>query len=132
MRHKTLQDESATKKKKRPTHHKQQKRYRFTKHKNKNNKTCENGDPIKLELSYLQNTQQRKAWPQRGRGSTLTFIHVCHRPRIPFGHVLIERMCFIKHCKREGAAKKRKDQPTTNNKKDTVSKTHKNKKKQNV
>ena len=57
------------------------------------------------------------------RESTLTLFHICHRPRIPFGHVLIELMCTTKHCKREGATKKKKDQPTTNNKKGTVSKT---------
>ena len=67
---------------------------------NKNNKTCENCDPMKLELSYIQNTKQRKAWPHRGRESTLTFFHICHRTRIPFGHVLIEHRCAIKHCKR--------------------------------
>jgi hypothetical protein len=88
------------------------------------NKTCENCDPMKLELSYIQNTQQRKAWPQRGRESTLTAIHTCHRPRIPFGHVLIERRCVYKHCKR-GCRKEKKNQPTTNNKKGTVSKTQK-------
>ena len=90
----------------------------FQKHKNKNNKTCENCDPMKLELSYIQNAQQRKAWPQRGRESTLTAIHSCHRPRIPFGHVLIERRCAIKHCKR-GCNKEKKDQThhTNNNNK---------------
>ena len=89
-----------------------------------NNKTCENCDPMKLELSYIQNTQQRKAWPQRGRESTLTVLHICHRPRIPFRHVLIERRCGLKHCKR-GCNKEKKDQPTTNHKKGTVSKTQK-------
>jgi hypothetical protein len=83
----------------------------FQKH--KNNKTCEKSDPMKLELTYIQNTQQWKAWPQRGRESTLTAFHRCHRPRIPGGHTLIERTCFVKHCKREGATKKRKTKPTT-------------------
>ena len=77
---------------------------------------------MKLELSYIQNTQQWKAWPQRGRESTLTARHSCHRPRIPFRHVLIERRCVIKHCKR-GCNKEKKDQPITNNKKGTVSNT---------
>jgi hypothetical protein len=77
---------------------------------NKNNNTCENCDPMKLELSYIQNTQQRKAWPQRGRESTLTVFHSCHRPRIPFGHVLIERMCLMEHCKR--GCNKEKKRPT--------------------
>ena len=83
---------------------------------------------MKLELSYIQKTQQRKAWPQRGRESTLTFRHSCHRPRIPFGHVLIEHRCDSKHCKR-GCNKEKKDQPTTNHKKGTVSKTQKQKNK---
>ena len=37
----------------------------FPNHKNKKNRTCEKCDPMKLELSYIQKTQQRKAWPQR-------------------------------------------------------------------
>ena len=41
--------EGATKKKKRPTHHKPQKRVPFQTHKNKKNKTCENCDPMTLE-----------------------------------------------------------------------------------
>ena len=65
------------------------------------------------------------------RESTLTVWHICHRTRIPFGHVLIERTCEIKHCKREGATKKRKTNPSTNNKKGTVSK-HTKINKQNV
>ena len=114
------------KEKKEPTHHKQQKRYRF-KNTKQSNKTCENCDPMTPELSYIQNTQQRKAWPQRGGESTLTAIHSCHRTRIPVGHVLIERFCVIKHCKRAGCNREKKDQPTTNNKKGTVSKNTKSK-----
>ena len=45
---------------------------------------------------------------EREREYTLTLIHICHRPRIPFGHVLIERMCFFKHWKREGCNKRQK------------------------
>jgi len=37
---------------------------------------------------------------ERGRESTLTACHSCHRPRIPFRHVLIERRCTLKHCKK--------------------------------
>jgi hypothetical protein len=66
---------------------------------------------MKLELSYIQKTQQRKAWPQRGRESTLTVIHSCHRPRIPVGHVLIERRCVPKHCKKRGCNKE-EERPT--------------------
>ena len=82
---------------------------------------------MKLELSYIQNAQQRKAWPQRGRESTLTFSHSCHRPRIPFGHVLIERTCGLKHCKRGCNKEKKRHQPTTNNNKRVPFQSHKNK-----
>ena len=63
----------------------------------------------------FNNTPQRKApWSQREREGTLTVFHSCHRPRIPVGHVLIERLCVLKHCKkREGCNKKRKTKPTT-------------------
>ena len=62
----TARSSGSTKKKKRPTrHHKQHKKVSVQKHINKNNNTCENCEPMKLELSYIQNTQQRKAWPQR-------------------------------------------------------------------
>jgi 3-methyladenine DNA glycosylase AlkC len=108
------------KEKERPNHRKQQKGT-VSKTQNQNNKTGENCDPMKLELSYIQRTQQRKAWPQRDGESTLTASHSCHRPRIPFGHVLIEHRCVLKHCKR-GCNKEKKVQPTTNNKKGTVSK----------
>ena len=40
----------------------------------------------------------------------LTELHICHRTRIPFGHVLIERTCGSKHCK-TGCIKKRKTNP---------------------
>ena len=44
--------------------------------------------------------------------SSLTHVHICHRPRIPFRHVLIERSCAKKHCKkREKGAKQRKERP---------------------
>jgi len=79
----------------------------FQTHNIKKNKTCEKCDPMKLELSFIQNTQQRNAWPQRGRESTLTPIHIFHRPSIPFWHVLIERRCFIKHCKEQWVNKKK-------------------------
>ena len=78
---------------------------------------------MKLELSYSK-TQQRKAWPQRGRESTctLTAFHSCHRPRIPFRHVLIEHRCASKHCK--SGCHQRKERPTHHKQqKDTVSKT---------
>ena len=109
MREQTLR-ERVQQRKESPTHPQTTKGYRF-KNTKQNNKTCENCDPMKLELSYMyiQNTQQRKAWPQRGRESTLTLIHICHRPRIPFGHVLIEHRCVIKHCTR-GCNKEKKDQ----------------------
>jgi hypothetical protein len=46
-----------------------------------------------------------------GRANTLTLIHTCHRPRIPFGHVLIERRCSSKHCRREKGATKKSKRP---------------------
>jgi len=83
---------------------------------------------MKLELSYIQkHNNGRRVATERERESTLTAVHRCHGPRIPFGHVLIERICARKHCKREGATKKEKDQPTTNHKKGTVSKPQKQK-----
>jgi hypothetical protein len=92
------------------------------------NKTCETCDPTKFEVSYIfNNTPQRKAlWPDREeeRESTLTACHTCHRTRIPFRHVLIERRCFTKHCnKRDGCNKEKKDQThhTNNNSKGPVS-----------
>ena len=84
---------------------------------------------MKLELSFIQNTQQRNAWPQRGRESTLTPIHRCHRPSIPFWHVLIERRCFIKHCKEQWVNKKKEktNPPPQTTQKGIGSKTHKQK-----
>jgi hypothetical protein len=58
----------------------------------------------------------------------------CHRIHIPVGHVLIERRCRLKHCKkREGCNKeKRKTKPTTQTTtKGTVS-NHKQKQEQHV
>ena len=40
----------------------------------------------------------------------LTVMHICHRPRIPVGHVLIEHRCASKHCKR--GCHKEKERPT--------------------
>ena len=50
------------------------KKITVSKTQNINNKTGENCDPMKLELSYIQNTQQRKARPQRGR-EEYTYYH---------------------------------------------------------
>ena len=102
--------EGATKKRKDQSTTNNNKKGPVSNTQNQKNRTCENCDPMKLELSYLQNAQQRKAWPQRGRKSTLTAIHSCHRPRIPVGHVLIERRCVTKHCKR--GCNKEKERPS--------------------
>jgi len=92
----------------------------------KQQQNCENcyrSDPTNLELSYIFNTTpQRKACGHRERESacTLTLLHSGHRTCIPGGHVLIERRCVIKHCKkREGCSKEKKDQThhTNNNNK---------------
>ena len=82
---------------------------------------------MKLEVSYIQNTTAEGVATERGGESTLTMIHLCHHPSIPFGHVLIELICFIKHCAREGATKKRKTNPPQTTKKVPFQK-HKNKK----
>ena len=47
---------------------------------------------------YLKYTTAEKAWPQRGRESTLTSNHSCHRTRIPFGQICVELRCSFKHC----------------------------------
>jgi hypothetical protein len=54
-------------------------------------------------------TPQRKA-TERGE-STLTAFHTCHRPRIPGGHVLVERRCGSKHCKRGCNKEKERSNP---------------------
>ena len=50
--------------------------------------------------SYSKTTTEGVAI-ERERESTLTVYHSCHRTRIPFGHVRIERWCDSKHCKRQ-------------------------------
>ena len=57
--------EGATKKRKDQPTTNNNKSYRFRNTITKRTKTCENGDSMKLELSYIQNAQQRKVWPQR-------------------------------------------------------------------
>ena len=108
MRYETLQER--VQQRKRKTNPPQTtKKSTMSKTQNKNNTMCENCDPMNLELSYIQNTQRWKAWPtERGGESILTGIHICHRPCIPFRHVLIERRCTPKHCKR-GCNKEKKD-----------------------
>jgi len=71
--------------------------------------------PHKQKRYRIKNSQERE--------STLTAIHPCHRRRIPFGHVVIERRCAFKHCKKKGATKK--DQPTTQTTKKVPFQTHK-------
>ena len=50
---------------------------------------------------------------ERERESTLTLLHICHRPRIPGRHVLIERRCPIKHCKKRERVQQRKEKDQT-------------------
>ena len=94
LRKQTLQQERRVQqKKKRPNPHHKQQQSPVSNHKqNKKNNTCETCDPTNLELSYISNNTAAER--------TLTPIHSCHRPRIPFGHVLIERRCKGKHCKK--------------------------------
>jgi len=57
---------------------------------------------MKLELSYSKKTTAEEGVAtEREIESTLTRLHTCHRARIPFGHVLIERICGSKHCRRK-------------------------------
>ena len=81
---------------------------------------------MKLELLYNQKytTMEDVALE---RESTLTAYHLCHRPRLPFGHILIERSCGIIHCKR--GCNKEKKRPTHHKQqqKSTVSNTQKQK-----
>ena len=48
----------------------------------------------------LNYTTEAGVATERERESSLTATHICHRPRIPFRHVLIELLCGLKHCKR--------------------------------
>ena len=115
MHHKTLQ-ERVQQRKERPTQHTNNKTGTVSKTQKPKNKTCENCDPMKLEWSYIKrHNNGRRGHREREGESTLTGIHSCHRRRIPFGHVLIERRCVHKHCKRR-CNKEKKDQHTTNNK----------------
>ena len=74
-------------------HHKQQNIPKTYKKQNVQ-ECCEKWYKIKLELLYSQcsRTQQRRRGKreERGREIPLTFLHTCHRTRIPVGHVLIE------------------------------------------
>jgi hypothetical protein len=87
--------------------------------KNKNN-TCVRLVPRRRTsscriYSTTHHNGRRRDHREGERESTLTLYHICHRPCIPGGHVLIERKCFIKHCKKreKGATKNRKTKPTT-------------------
>ena len=61
---------------------------------------------------YSTNTPQRKEpWLTERRESTLTASHICHRPCIPFRHVLIEIFCVTKHCKKRKGCNKKKERP---------------------
>ena len=88
-----------------------------------NNRTCVRLVIRRTSSCRIYSTTQhngRRRGQQRGKWSTLTVWHICHRPRIPFGHVLIELRCEIKHCKkREGCNKEKKDHThhTSNNNK---------------
>jgi hypothetical protein len=96
------------KEKKDQPHHKQQQKGTVSKTQKQNNKTCENCDPMKFELSYIQRHNNGRRGHREG-GRTLTGPHICHRPRIPVGHVLIEHKCAKKHCKRERFNKEKKE-----------------------
>ena len=110
MRKQTLQEERRVKQRKeRPQTHQHTKQQKEVPFQTTNKKTEQHAWdlwPTVLELSYIFTTtpqQWKVPWPQRERESTLTLFHICHRPCIPFGHVLIKLRCALKHCKkREG------------------------------
>jgi len=64
---------------------------------------CEKCDPMKFEFCRIQIHNSERRGHREGERESLTAIHICHRTGIPFGHVLVERRCESKHCKREGA-----------------------------
>jgi len=75
----------------------------------------------KMELEFCRiekhNNGRRVATAEREREISLTANHSCHLTSVPFGHVLIEHRCGIKHCKR--GCNKENERPThqpTNNK----------------
>ena len=70
-------------------------------------------DPMKTQDVVYKNTNHG-GMEQRER-ERLTTCHNCHRPRIPFGHVLIELWCVFKHCKWERDATKKERESTTHN-----------------
>jgi len=123
----TARREKGATKKKKTNPPQTTKKVPFQNIKSKKNKTCETFVTGQTSSRrYSKHTTKEGVATERERESTLTAIHSCHRPRIPFGHVLIERRCVSKHCNR-GCNKEKRDQPTTNNKKGTVSKPQKNK-----
>ncbi len=66
MHHETLQERVQQKTNNQPAITSNKKKSTVWKHNNKKNKTCEKCDPdVKLELSYIQNTQQRKVCPHQ-------------------------------------------------------------------
>ena len=103
--------EGATKKKK--DQPKQQTRYTISNHKNKITKRVRSVIIRNSSCRLLfKNTTAEGVATERGRESALTAVHSCHRARFPFGHVLIERRCGLKHCKRECNKEKKAQQQT--------------------
>jgi len=118
MRKKTLQEERRVQQKKEKDQ---------THHTNNNNKGPVSNHNQKQEQKRVRlvprptsscriystthhNGSRRRGHREGGKASTLTGIHICHRPRIPSGHVLIEHRCAFKHCKkREGCNKEKKE-----------------------
>ena len=65
--------------------------------------------------TYMYTYINHNKWPQWGREIRLTVLHICYRPRIPFGNVLIERRCTQKHCKRSRVQQRKTNPPQTTN-----------------
>ena len=82
--------------------------------------------------STTHHNGRRRGHREVATESTHTLIHICHRPRVPGGHVLVEHRCAFKHCKTRGSVQqtKQKDQThhtNNNNKKVPFQITNKNK-----
>ena len=80
---------------------------------------------VVVYIKILNNGRRGHREKEREYMCTLTARHTCHRPRIPFRHVLIERRCLVKHCKRGCNKEQDKINPPQTTTKGTVSNTQK-------
>jgi len=119
----TRKREGCNKRNERPQpHHTNNRKIPFqTTNKQKKNNTCETCDlglderrtsSCRIYSTTHHNGKRRGHREGERRESTLTASHRCHRPSIPFRHVLIERSCVNKHCKKREGCNKKKTKPT--------------------